>query len=143
MGVHSAGCRRGRESAGHLRHARRCWRPLIATRLEDCRRLLFRERDNGRLIVVDRRPQAFRRILRDPFHVYGKFEKALQVSVGENFSGFLQLARLGEPMRNFRKLFSVESAIPRLVCSARNPSMACSTVTPDVSVHQIPGVPFR
>ena len=49
------------------------------------------------------------------------------MSVGENFSGFLHWARLGDPMRYFRKLFSVESAIPREVCSARNPSMACNT----------------
>ena len=64
---------------------------VIATRLEDCRHLHFRERYNGRLIVVDRRPQASRRILRDPFHVYGKFEEALQAF------GLLEACRLRHP----------------------------------------------
>src|ERR1035441_9792969 len=61
---------------------------VIATRLEDCRHLHFREGYNGRLIVINGRSQGYRGILRDPFHVYGKFEEALQAF------GLLEACRL-------------------------------------------------
>ncbi len=44
----------------------------------DRRGLSFRERYNGRLIVINGRPQGSRGILRHPFHVYGEFEEALE-----------------------------------------------------------------